>query len=164
MKKTGKVLIGLLLGACLLSHGAEKGNGKSKNKENGFTSLGLFGKAKNFVLPKGQQRWSNFIEQKWYFSAPDRGNFTFFTNVKNIGVGKDNALKFTMTGKKATLGWGNYNNTQEKSKHFRIWSCVYIKILARQKNCNESQWQVRPYWKGRYQFFKNEKIRKAHHI
>lgn len=155
--KRCKMMIGLLLGACVISFGAE-------NQNDDFTSEYLYARAKNFVLPKTSQSWSEFIGREFDFSAPDRGNFTFFNNAKDLSFSQaDQALKFVMSGENATLGWGNHNNQQAESKRFQIWPSIHVRILARQKDCAKSVWKTKPYLAGIYQIFSSDAQRRKDH-
>ena len=83
-----------------------------------------------------------FVHQEQVFYPQDnRANFTFFDGVDDVAV-VDGKLQFMLSGKKATLGWGNYLGRQPVSEIVSLWTMNSPVVKVRQ-SCQESKWTLR---------------------
>ncbi|MBI3945092.1 MAG: hypothetical protein HY321_04180 [Armatimonadetes bacterium] len=91
--------------------------------------------------------WGRFlslprVEQVKTFLPGDRqANFTFFEGVENVAV-ENGALRFTLSGEKATLGWGNYQGRQPVAEVADLWEETNIVRVRVRQSEGQSQWTL----------------------
>ncbi len=82
--------------------------------------------------------------EKVFYPNDNRANFTFFDGVENLAV-SNGGLQFTLSGKKATLGWGNYQGRQSLSEIVDMWEEINNISVRVKQSGPESKWTV-SYW------------------
>ncbi|MBN1256518.1 MAG: hypothetical protein JXA52_02295, partial [Planctomycetes bacterium] len=82
--------------------------------------------------------------EKVFFANDNNANFTASENVEDFAV-EDGKIVFTLTDKKAVLGWGNYLGGQPVAEIVDTFPCLnHVHVRARQV-AGESKWTAR-FW------------------
>ena len=122
----------------------------AEEEENRFTIGNLFTRAKVLVLAAQEQSFGpDRLGREWDFSAPDQGNFTFFTGLSNLKATDEKALSFVLDADKAVLGWGNYDGKQPFRERVTLWQSFNIKLEVRQSQEAATQWRLRLWRQGK---------------
>ncbi len=85
--------------------------------------------------------------EKVFRPASNRANFTFFHGVENVAV-EDGKLAFTLTEKKALLGWGHYGGRQPVGEIRDMGQQTILVRLRVRQSGERSQWAVWPWRDG----------------
>lgn len=82
--------------------------------------------------------------QPWHLAGRGRGNFTAFpAGVRGLAPTPDGGLRFTMTGPKAVLRWGNCDGKQPLAQRKHLWPWSNTVELRLRQDAARSAWAVR---------------------
>lgn len=152
-KRTAEMLM-ISLGLCVwVATAAGRAYGQEGDPEAGtetrWTLEKLFERSGVFLVPAYEVRLGpDKYNRQWDFTAPDRGNFTFFDDVSDVGVTEEGALHFTLQEGTATLGWGNYGGVQPRRERVRLWPRFYVRFKARQSMDTTTKVELRFWARG----------------
>lgn len=86
--------------------------------------------------------------EKEFKPDEQKANFTFFHGVEAVQV-TNGVLRFTLSGEKATLGWGNYGGKQAPADFKELFPGAYSIVLAVKAPAEKSAWQAFNWADGR---------------